>query len=168
MLWIAVVSRWVHIGTAIVLVGGLVFTRFVLGPAARQLPDDAHALLKEQVLRKWKMIVHGGFGLFWASGLYNYIMVMSPLHADAADRKIYHMLLGIKILLALVVTLLSIGLVGRSKAFAGLRANPTRWQNVILTLAAIIIGLSGYAKVVLKGTPAASVTTVNADASGSN
>jgi uncharacterized membrane protein len=157
MLWIAIVSRWVHIGSAIVLVGGLVFLRFVLGPAAKQLPDDAHETLKALVLGKWKMVVHAGFGLFWISGLYNYLVVMRPLHSGD---KIYHMLLGIKILLALIVTFLSIFLVGRSKVSAGMRANPQQWQGIILLLAALIIGISGYAKVALKGTAAAPVDAV--------
>ena len=62
--WLAVASRWIHVGTAIVLVGGLVFLRFVLGPAAAQLPEEAHSKLKELVLAKWKKFIHGGIALF--------------------------------------------------------------------------------------------------------
>lgn len=148
-LWIAVASRWIHISCAIVLVGGVVFLRFVLGPAAKQLPEEAHEQLKAQVLATWKKIVHIGFGLFWVSGLYNYLVVMAPLHKGD---KIYHMLLGIKILLALGVTFLASVMVGRSKAFEGMRANPKLWQTIILAIAVLIIGISGYAKVALNGT----------------
>ena len=41
------ISRFVHIGTAIVLVGGSVFTLMVLMPAAKKLPDEPHAQLAE-------------------------------------------------------------------------------------------------------------------------
>lgn len=156
MLWIALVSRWIHVGTVIVLVGGLVFLRFVLGPAAAQLPDDAHARLRELVLAKWKRFVHGGIALLLVSGFYNYLIVMAPLHKGD---KLYHALMGTKILVALVIFFLSSAMVGRSKAFAGMRANPKLWQGVILALAVVVIGISGYAKVALKGTSAAVLET---------
>ena len=43
---ISLLSRWAHIGTAIVLVGGTVFMRFVLAPAAAQLSDSGQWLLQ--------------------------------------------------------------------------------------------------------------------------
>ena len=62
-----ILSRWTHIGTAIVLVGGTCFMRFVLAPAASQLPDAEHAKLKELIMGKWKRFVHGGIVLFLVS-----------------------------------------------------------------------------------------------------
>ncbi len=152
--WLAIASRWIHVGTAVVLVGGLVFLRFVLGPAAAQLSEDSHAKLKELVLAKWKKFVHGGIALFLVSGFYNYLVVQAPMHKGD---KLYHALMGTKILLALVVFFLSSVMIGRSKAFAGMRSNPKLWQGVIIALAALIIGISGFAKVALKGTPKAPV-----------
>jgi uncharacterized membrane protein len=149
--WIAIASRWIHVGTAVVLVGGLVFLRFVLGPAAAQLPEEAHAKLKELVLARWKKFVHVGIVLFLVSGLYNFVVIGIPSHRGA-DKGLYHGLMGTKILLALVVFFLSSALIGRSKAFAGMRANPKLWQGIIIALAALIIGISGFAKVALKPT----------------
>lgn len=142
--WVAVVSRWTHIGTAIVLVGGLVFLRFVVAPAAAQLPDDAHAKLKELILAKWKKFVHCGIALFLVSGFYNYLVVQAALHKGD---KLYHALMGTKILLALGVFFLSSVLIGRSKTFVGMRSNAKLWQGIIIVLAALIIGISGFAKV---------------------
>jgi hypothetical protein len=156
---VALLSRWIHIGTAIVLVGGLVFLRFVLSPAAAQLPDEAHARLKELVLATWKKFIHAGIGLFLLSGFYNYLVVQAPLHKGD---KLYHALMGTKILLALGVFFLSSALVGRSKAFAGMRSNARLWQGVIVALAALIIGISGFAKVALKGKAPAPTATVAA------
>ncbi len=158
MLWIAVASRWIHVGTAIVLVGGLVFLRFVLGPAAAQLPDEAHARLRELVTAKWKKFIHGGIALFLISGFYNYLVVLAPLHKK---EPLYHALIGTKILIAFVIFFLSSALVGRSKSFAGMRANPKLWQGIILALAAVVVGISGYAKVALKGTPVSAVTSAS-------
>ena len=152
--WIAIASRWIHVGTAVVLVGGLVFLRFVLGPAAAQLPDEAHAKLKELVSARWKKFIHGGIALFLLSGFYNYLVIQAPLHKGD---KLYHALMGTKILLALAVFYLSSALIGRSKAFAGMRTNPKLWQGIIIVLAAVIIGISGFVKVALKPTTPAVV-----------
>ena len=147
--WIAIVSRWTHIGTAIVLVGGTCFLRFVLAPAAAQLPDEHHAKLKELVMKTWKKFVHAGIALFLVSGFYNFLVVQVPLHRGD---KLYHALMGTKILLALAIFFIASALVGRSKTFEGMRRNSKLWQSVILLLAAIVVGISGFAKVALKGT----------------
>lgn len=156
MLWIALVSRWAHIITAIVLVGGTVFLRFVLGPAAAQLPDDSHAKLKELVLGTWKKFVHGGIALFLISGFYNYLVVQAPLHKGD---KLYHALMGIKILLAFAIFLIASGLVGRSKVFAGMRAQAKLWQGIVVVLAMLIIGISGFVKVRPNPVAVSNVTT---------
>lgn len=150
--WIAIVSRWTHVGTAIVLVGGTVFLRFVLSPAAAQLSDDAHAKLRELVIGKWKKFVHAGILLFLVSGFYNYLVVQAPAHKGD---KLYHPLMGTKILLAFGMFFIASALVGRSKTFEGMRKNMKMWQTVLVVLAAIIVGISGFAKVALKGKPAA-------------
>jgi uncharacterized membrane protein len=145
---ISILSRWTHIGTAIVLVGGTCFLRFVLGPAAAQLPDAEHAKLKELVMKTWKKFVHVGIVLFIVSGFYNYLTQM-PLHRG---QKLYHPLIGTKILLAFAIFFIASALVGRSKSFEGMRKNGKFWQMIIILFAAVIVGISGYAKVALPGT----------------
>ena len=147
----AILSRWIHIGTAIVLVGGTVFLRFVLSPAAAQLAETEHAKLKELVMKSWKKYVHGGILLFLISGLYNYLVVQAPLHKGD---KLYHALMGIKIILALAVFFLGSALVGRSKSFEGMRKNSKFWQLVMILVSALIVGISGYAKVAMPPTVA--------------
>ena len=163
---VALLSRWIHIGTAVVLVGGTCFLRFVLAPAAAQLSETEHAKLRQLVMQTWKKFVHGGIALFLISGLYNYLVVMRPLHQGD---KAYHMLMGIKILLALVIFFIGSALVGRSKAFEGMRAKAKFWQLVIVILSAVVIGISGYAKVALPGkTPTTEVTSYPSRSSLSN
>jgi uncharacterized membrane protein len=146
---ISILSRWIHIGTAIVLVGGTVFLRFVLAPVAAQLSDAEHQKLREGVLSRWKKFVHGGIVLFIVSGFYNYLVVQAPHHRG--DGK-YHALIGTKILIAFGIFFIASALAGRSKAFDGMRKNAKFWQLVIVLLAALIVGISGYAKVALPGT----------------
>jgi uncharacterized membrane protein len=140
---ISLVSRWTHIGTAIVLVGGTFFLRFVLAPAAAKLADADHNTLKEAVIKTWKKYVHGGIALFLLSGFYNYLVVQRPLHKGQG---LYHGLFGAKFLLALTLFFFASALVGRSKAFEGMRKNGKFWQLVMILLAAVIVGISGIMK----------------------
>lgn len=142
-------SRWTHIGTVIILVGGTFFIRFVLTPAAAALPEDEHVKLKERVMNTWKRFVHIGFALLVISGFYNFF-VQIPKHRGEGGQ--YHMLIGTKIVLALVIIFFASALVGRSKSFEGIRKNAKFWQVFILLLAAVIVGISGYAKIMLPGT----------------
>jgi uncharacterized membrane protein len=157
-----VLSRWLHVGTAIILLGGSAYMRFVLMPAATYLTDEEHDKLRKLVGARWKHFVHGGIAILLLTGFYNYFEATPA----AAFRKQYHMLVGIKILLALGVFFLASALVGRSKAFEGMRAKRGQWLAVILLLGAVIVGISGYLKVAgqaalkesVKGTPPAAVS----------
>lgn len=144
LFFLNVISRWIHVGTAIVLVGGTVFMRFLLMPAAAELPEGEHEALRARILGRWKRFVHAGILLFLLSGFYNYIVVTLPAHRG--DR-LYHPLIGVKILLAFAIFFLASALVGRSRAFDGLRKNSKTWLGVIVLLATIIVGISGYLKV---------------------
>lgn len=142
---IDVLSRWAHIGFVIVLVGGSFFMRFALMPAAAELPDDQHQALKERIFARWRKIVMAGIGLILISGLYNFVRAI-PLHKGQG---LYHGLIGTKIILALVVFFLGSALVGRSAKFEPLRQNSKKWLGILLLLATIIVGISGYAKVAI-------------------
>lgn len=137
-------SRFVHVATAIVLVGGTIFMRFVLMPAASKLPPDSHDTLRAALGAIWKRFVHVGIVLFLVTGFYNYLVVMRPSHEGDG---LYHALMGIKILLALVVFFLASVLVGRAAAFEKMRQNRKLWFGVIILLAAVIVAISGFVKV---------------------
>lgn len=147
--WFAIISRWTHVGTAIVLVGGIFFQRFVLVPVASHLPDAEQTRLTSLVMAAWKKFIHVGIVLFLVSGFYNYLIVAAPLHKG---NKLYHPLIGTKILLALGMFFIASALVGKAKAFESMRRSASFWQTVVLLLAAIIVGISGFAKVALKAT----------------
>jgi uncharacterized membrane protein len=141
---LTILSRWIHIGTAIVVVGGTVFLRFVLLPAAEALPQAEHDQLRAGVVGRWKKFVTIGIVLFLLSGFFNYIAVSVPKHRGD---KTYHMLMGIKITIAFIVFFFASVLVGRSPRFEPMRQARKKWLLVVITLAAVIIAISGYLKV---------------------
>ena len=146
--------RWIHIGSAITVVGGTAFMLLVLLPAANQILHEEHLKLRAAVLKRWKWFVHGGVALFLISGFYNYIVFMAPQHKGDG---LYHALMGVKMLLAMAVFGLAEILVGRSSLAEKLRQNAKKFLAINLTLAVIIVMLSGFLKV--RGAPARLETT---------
>lgn len=155
-----VLSRWIHVGTAIVLVGGTAFFRFVVVPS---LGDDSSGLVG-RIRDRWKKIVHAGIGLFILSGAYNFAL-MIPKHTGD---KLYHPLLGIKMLLALVVFFLASALVGNKAGTQKFRDDSKKWTSIMLLLAAVIVGISGFVKVRPYSPAAAASVEADTDEAESN
>ncbi|WP_233215080.1 hypothetical protein [Rhodopirellula bahusiensis] len=155
MFTLDVLSRIIHVGTAITLVGGSAFMLIVLLPSAKLISDEAHQTLAQAVTGRWKRFIHGGILLFLLSGFYNYMRAIPNHKGDG----LYHGLLGVKMLLAFTIFFLASALVGRSAAFEGIRQNRAKWLKVIVLFAAIIVGISGFVKV--RGP---SINTVDANA----
>jgi len=143
LLAIDVISRFIHVATAIVMVGGTVFMRFVLMPAAAELSQAEHDQLRQRLLARWKRVVHGGIGLFIGSGFYNFIQALPKHKGDG----LYHGLVGTKILLAFAIFFIASALVGRSASFEKMRQQRAKWMGVIVLLSAVIVGISGFVKV---------------------
>lgn len=141
-----ILSRWIHVGTVIVLVGGSVFMRSVLMPAAAQLPDEPHQQLRGAVLDRWRKIVGMGIGLILLSGFYNYYRGMK-VHSG---QPLYHALVGTKMLLAFAVFFLASALTGRAAKFEPIRQNSRKWLGVLIALSMLIVAISGYVKVAIK------------------
>ena len=143
MQWVDIISRIVHVGTAITLVGGSAFILLVLMPSTRELAEDASDRLSAAVMGRWKRFVHIGVLLFLVSGFYNYVRAIPNHQGDG----LYHALIGTKMLLALGVFFLAAALVGRSPALEGIRRNRSKWLKVLVFLAAVIVCISGFVKV---------------------
>jgi uncharacterized membrane protein len=143
-MWIVdVISRIVHVGTAITLVGGSVFMLWVLMPSAKELSDETHQKLATAITSRWKRFVHIGIALFLISGIYNFVRALPNHRGDG----LYHALIGTKILLALAVFFIAAALVGRSASLEPIRRNRAKWLKILVTLAAVIVIISGFVKV---------------------
>ena len=103
---LALLMRWIHIVTAVVLAGGLFYYRFVFTPVAQKaLSEEEREKLHEPLMRRWKLFVHPPIVLFLVSGFYNYLAVTRFLHEG---QPLYHILFGIKFMLALGVFTIAI------------------------------------------------------------
>ena len=63
MMLAGLVLRWIHILAAIALMGGAVFQRFALMPAAAELPEEAHEQLRQSLRGRWSKLVMMTAGL---------------------------------------------------------------------------------------------------------
>ncbi|MFN3188946.1 MAG: hypothetical protein ACE361_00365 [Aureliella sp.] len=137
------ISRIVHVGTAITLVGGSVFTLLVLLPAVKSISQEAHDQLSAAITGRWKKFIHGGILLFLVSGFYNFFQAIPKHKGDG----LYHGLVGVKILLAFGIFFIASALVGRSAKFEFMRQTKAKWLTVLVLMAAIVVGISGFVKV---------------------
>ena len=143
-----IMSRVVHVATAIVVLGGSIFMRFVLMPAATQLPEEDHEALRGRIMGTWKVVVMIGIVLFLASGFYNYLVVSLPEHRGDT---LYNALMGIKILLAFGIFFLASTLTGRAAAFKRIRQNAKLWLGITILLGILVVVIAGYLKVAQPG-----------------
>ncbi len=140
---LALISRWLHIASVVVAIGGAVFMRFALMPAAHSvLSEDLHDRLRSQVMARWKTVVHVCVAILIMTGAFNFYIAFH----DNVKPIPYHPLLGVKLIGAVVVFFLAIALTGSSPGFSKLRQKSGKWLSVLIALAALIILLSGLMK----------------------
>ncbi len=141
---LAVLMRWAHILAAITALGGTLFIRFVLLPAAgTALTGDEYARLRQSFMGRWKKLVHTCIALFLISGFYNYLVNSIPNHKG---QPLYHALFGVKFLLALGVFYLALGLTAGGSFGSGLRKRSPYWMLWMIALAVLVVLLSGVLK----------------------
>ncbi|HEY5311194.1 MAG TPA: hypothetical protein VIK18_01700 [Pirellulales bacterium] len=140
--YLGLLFRWLHILAAITAVGGAVFARFALLPAAATLGAEPRAALLEAVRMRWSKIVAVAIAFLLISGLFN-IVRMERLYVLG---KTYHMLFGIKFILAILIFGLASMLAGRGRAAHKLRENARFWLSVNLLMAVLLVCISGVLK----------------------
>jgi uncharacterized membrane protein len=136
--------RWFHIWFAALLLGGAVFQWFVVAPAVKDLTEEQKPLFREWINARWRLAVMVSSLVLLVTGFYNYLWVMRPLHKGDS---IYHMLMGIKILLAFIVFFFSAVLAGRSPKFEKMRRRAGLWNLVLIGLLTAIVAIGGFLKV---------------------
>lgn len=134
-----VVLRWLHLFAAIAAVGGLIFMRLALLPAVGRLLPDQQALLHAEIRSRWSKVVAASILFLLVSGFINYILIIQRYTLE----RYYHPLAGIKILLAFAIFFLASMLVGKTSVAARFQAQRKRWLNVTLTLAVVVVCISG-------------------------
>jgi len=131
---IQLVSRVLHILPAMILVGGLYYLRTMVVPVGS---EDCYAGRRAM----WAKAVGICTLLLLATGFYNFFGILSA--AKEAGEKLppaYHMLFGIKCLLALLVMFIAAILSGKTEAAERFRTQMPKWLNIAkLAIVAIVV-----------------------------
>jgi len=138
---VGLVSRWLHIIPAMILVGGVLFLRFSLVPAAMETSPGSE--FREAVRRRWARLVMLSILLLLLSGLYN--AAQKAMQYELST--VYQFLLLLKIVLGLAVFFLVSVLSGRSDRAKRLRERELVWLNVTCTLMILLVCIAGTMKV---------------------
>ena len=118
-----VLMRWLHIASMATLIGGILYWRFALEPSLRGVSTDTANTISAKVAGAYRPIVWIAIAGLIFSGVFN-------LMANPGHNPTYHMLLGIKILLA-----------GHVFAMAFLITKPVNPRRSRLMTGAVISGL---------------------------
>lgn len=148
---ITLLLRWAHVLAAIAALGGLLFARFALVPAAEELGSETADRLHAGIRRRWLPWVIGAITLLLASGLTNYILLIRRVKeapelwgGDWMRQTGYHALFGVKFLLAMILFYLVSGLVGRGASTQWIRDARKQWLSVAVGLGVGVVLISGW------------------------
>ena len=170
--WIAFISRFVHIVTAITLAGGLIYISRVQLPALQELGgqegsggDDE---LNETLRRRWARLVMFSIMCLILSGVYNYITTINAAKAGQIElAKFYHPVVGVKIILAFGVFFLASILSGRTPAARRMQENLRSRMHLTVLAVVVIVALASALKVGGQLSPSdASASQTAADTDG--
>ena len=138
------IVRWVHIGCAIIALGGPFFIRFgLLPPMSRVLTPEKAQELREAINARWRIVVYVMITLLLLSGVYTFFITARWMDFSAEERRQYHLLFGIKMMAVLAVFILASALTGRSKMFAPIRQKAKFWMTMLLLFGAVIVVCGG-------------------------
>jgi uncharacterized membrane protein len=98
-------SRWVHVISACLVVGGVFFIRFILPKGLALLDETQAQSVLLAVRRRFKMLVHTVILLLLLSGIYNTYLAWDKYNLDKA---VLHALWGTHVLLAALVFTISL------------------------------------------------------------
>jgi uncharacterized membrane protein len=136
---VSLIARWFHILAGMIAVGGVIFLRCVVVPPMLALPREQFAGLHAQMRPRWARLVALAVGFLLISGLVTFGINASQYVLP----KWYHMVWGIKFLLALVIFFLLSVLAGKSALAEKMRQRIKLWLNLTILLSVIVVCLSG-------------------------
>jgi uncharacterized membrane protein len=92
-----ILSRWVHLISACLVIGGVFFIRFILPRGLRMLDETAAKQAMLACRRYFKMLIHTTILLLIVTGIYNTCLAWDKYKLDDA---VLHSLWGMHVLLA--------------------------------------------------------------------
>jgi uncharacterized membrane protein len=139
--WLMLLSRILHILGAVILVGGIFYIRSIVSPVDAPPgtgPVDQYFGGRRATWAKWVGIATA---LLLVTGFYNYIMIIKQNERMATS---WHIIAGMKMLLAAVVFLLAAFLAGRTAVADAMRQKWRTWLTLCLLLGIVTVAMGSF------------------------
>jgi hypothetical protein len=130
---LAIVMRWLHIASVIILLGGFVFARFVVMPALKPVDEKTRGQLLDYIRVRFRPLLFGSMALVVLSGIYN---LVGKLDASRA----YHIWFGIKMIFALHI--FGVGLLLSTPGMP--EAKRSRLTAGVVVSGAVVVAVAAY------------------------
>lgn len=133
-------SRWLHLLSAMVLVGGTLFLRFTVVPTKKdgQLNDETFQLVR----KRWARLVMASILFSLVCGFYNAWLKVVGYQLDG----VYLTLLFLKIVVGFFAYFMISVLSGRSAMAHRFRESELKWYNVTCAALVLLVLMAGYMK----------------------
>jgi uncharacterized membrane protein len=100
-----ILSRWVHVVSACLAIGGVFFMRFIFARGLSQVDPESSQRIFLQTRRTFKRLIHTVILLLLVTGIYNTYLAWDKYELDTA---VLHALWGTHILLATLAFTISL------------------------------------------------------------
>jgi uncharacterized membrane protein len=139
-MWILdAIVQWLHISSAVLIIGGLFFSAYIMTPALRNLGGIDVPTLTTAAMLRFRVVVWLGIGTLLLSGVYNLIRALAE---GKFEDPIYQHSLEAKVLLALVLFSTGIGLTVPLPAFSFFASRRRFFVTFNIHLGLLIVLLS--------------------------
>ena len=142
MEYLNLILRWLHVLSAITLVGGVLYVRFSVVPTLESLDESQRETVGAALRKNWAKFLMISIALLLVTGITN--MVLTPKTIEPDLKSNYSMMAGIKFMLALPVFYIVSLINGRSDNAAKFRQKSRLWLNIAVALCVVIVMLAGY------------------------
>ncbi len=133
----AEVSTLVHVIVAFFIAGTLFFQWRAIHPAVSAAADSDQ--IREAIRSRWAPMMHIGVALLLVTGFYQLWKSIE----EGVDPS-YHMLFGIKLILALAILFIGNAMVGKSAALAWIREKAPMWLALACAMVIAVIVISRH------------------------
>jgi uncharacterized membrane protein len=133
--------RWAQSASAAVLIGGLVYARFVVAPVLAESSPEERAEALDGLGKRFRPLVYAAIAGLLVSGLYN--LLTHPGHTPY-----YHAWFGVKVLLALHVFAASALAVRASRAPSEQEARRLRRMSGAILTGMLVILIGAYLRLI--------------------
>ncbi len=132
-------ARFLHVGSVIILLGGIFYARQILVPTLNRLPEPERFAAAAFSQGQFKGILWTLLAITVLSGFYNFYSYSGPKHSST-----YHMWFGIKMLLVLHILATAIlwSTSAQTNAVTGSKSNRRLFSLVISGF--VVVFISAY------------------------